>query len=64
MIIREKDRNIEKPGKGACDERKKQRAKRKQEDATEKPQREEKGEEGKEEMVGRTASVVRADLPR
>jgi hypothetical protein len=58
VIIKRKDRDIEKRRKGVCDEREKQRAKRKQEGATEKPQREEKREEGKEEMVGRTASVV------
>ncbi len=52
MNIREKDWNIEKLGKGEYYEREKQRAKRKQEGATEEPQREEKDEKREEEQVG------------
>ena len=51
-VVRRKNRNIEKFREGDSYERKKQRAKRKQEGGTEIPQREKKGEEGKEEMVG------------
>jgi hypothetical protein len=62
--IKRKDRDTGELRKGACDERKKQRNKRNQEGAAEKPQREEKGEKGKDEMVVLTVSLVRADLLR
>jgi hypothetical protein len=44
--------DIERLKRGECYEREKQRGKRKQEGAAEKPQREEKDEEGEEKQVG------------
>lgn len=55
--VRGKDQNIERLKRGECYERKKQRGKGKQEGAAEKPQREEKDEEGEEEQVGWTVSM-------
>jgi hypothetical protein len=52
FFIRGKDQDIERLKRGGCYEREKQRSKGKQEGATEKPQREEKDEEGEEEQVG------------
>jgi hypothetical protein len=52
VFIRWRDQDTESLRRGGCDERKKQRGKGKQEGATEKPQREEKDEEGEEEQVG------------
>jgi len=62
-VARRKNQNIEKFREGDSYERKKQRAERKQEGGTENPQREKKGEEGKEEMVG-CAIRGRAGLSR
>jgi len=53
--IRWKDQDIERLKRGGCYEREKQRGKGKQEGGTEKPQREEKDEEGEEKQVGWTA---------
>jgi len=50
--IRKKDQDIERLKRGGCYEREKQRGKGKQEGAAEKPQREEKGEEGEERSLG------------
>ncbi len=50
--IKGKHQDIERLKRGGCYEREKQRGKGKQEGAAEKPQREEKGEEGEEEQVG------------
>jgi len=61
-VVKRKNRKIEKFREGEPYEREKQRAERKQEGAAEKSQREEKGEEGKEEMVGCAASVVRGQV--
>jgi hypothetical protein len=58
-FIRWKDQDIERLKRGGCYEREKQRGKGKQEGAAEKPQREEKNEEGKEKQVGRTVSMIR-----
>jgi hypothetical protein len=52
FLLRGKDPERERLKRGGCYEREKQRGKGKQEGAAEKPQREEKGEEGKEEQVG------------
>jgi hypothetical protein len=57
-----KDQDTERLKRGGCYEREKQRGKGKQEGATEKPEREEKDEEGKEEQVGQTASMIRGQL--
>jgi hypothetical protein len=46
ISLRWKDQDIEKLKRGGCYEREKQRGEGKQEGATEKPQREEKDEEG------------------
>jgi len=54
-----KDQDIERFKRGGCYEREKQRGKGKQEGAAEKPQGEEKGEEGEEEQVGWTVSMIR-----
>jgi hypothetical protein len=51
--------DIEKLKRGGCYEREKQRGKGKQKSGTEKPQREEKDEEGEEEQVGWTVSMTR-----
>ena len=59
FFIRGKDQDIERLKRGGCYERKKQRGKGKQEGAPEKPQREEKDEEGEEKQVGRTVSMIR-----
>ena len=59
FFIRSKDRDIERLKRGGCYEREKQRGKGKQEGATEKPQREEKDEEGEEEQVGWTVPMIR-----
>jgi hypothetical protein len=58
-FIRGKDQDLEKLKRGGCYEREKQRGKGKQEGATEKPQREEKDEEGEEEQVGWTVPMIR-----
>jgi hypothetical protein len=50
--IRGKDQDIERLKRGGCYEREKKRGKGKQEGAAEKPQREEKGEEGEERPLG------------
>ena len=52
FFIRGKGPDIERLKKGGCYEREKQRGKGKQKGAAEKPQREEKDEEGEEEQVG------------
>jgi hypothetical protein len=62
FFMRGKDPDIEKLKRGGCYEREKQRGKGRQEGATEKPQREEKDEEGEEEQVGRTASMMRGQI--
>ena len=51
--IKWKDPDIERLKRGGCYEREKQRGKGKQEGGAEKPQREEKDEEGEEEQVGK-----------
>ena len=51
--------SIERLKRGGCYEREKQRGKGRQESAAEKPQREEKDEEGEEEQVGWVASMIR-----
>ena len=57
FFIRSKDRDTERLKRGGCYEREKQSGKGKQEGATEKPQREEKDEEGEEEQVGWKVSI-------
>jgi hypothetical protein len=52
FFIRGNDQGIERLREEGCYEREKQRGKGKQEGAAEKPQREEKDEEGEEEQVG------------
>ncbi len=59
FLLRGKDPERERLKRGGCYEREKQRGKGKQEGAAEKPQREEKGEEGEEEQVGWTVSMIR-----
>jgi hypothetical protein len=54
-----KDQDIERLKKGGCYEREKQRIKGKQEGAAVEPQREKKDEEGEEEQVGWTVSMIR-----
>ena len=61
FFIRWKDQDIERLKRGGCYEREKQRGKGEQEDATEKPQREETDEEGEEKQVGWTVSMIRRD---
>jgi hypothetical protein len=53
--------DIERLKRGECYEREKQRFKGRQEGAAEKPQREETDEEGEEEQVGWTVSMIRQD---
>ena len=52
VLIRRKEQGVKKLERGGRYEREKQRGKGKQESATEKPQREEKDEEGEEEQLG------------
>ena len=59
FLVRWKDRDIERLKRGGRYEREKQRGKGKQESGAEKPQREEKDEEGEEEQVGWTVSMIR-----
>ena len=59
ISLRWKDQDIEKLKRGGCYEREKQRGKGKQEGAAEKPQREEKDEEGEEKQVGWRVSMIR-----
>jgi hypothetical protein len=61
FFIRWKDQDIERLKRGGCYEREKQRGKGKQEGATEKPEREEKDEEGEEKQVGWRVSTIRQD---
>ena len=62
FFIGGEDPDIKRLKRGGCYEREKQRGEGKQEDATEKPQREEKDEKGEEEQVGRTASMMRGQI--
>jgi len=59
FFIRRKDQDIERLKRGGYYEREKQRGKGKQEGGTEKPQREEKDEEGEEKQVGWRVSMIR-----
>jgi hypothetical protein len=61
FFIRWKDQDIERLKRGGCYEREKQRVEGKQEGTTEKPQREEKDEEGEKKQVGWTVSMIRQD---
>ena len=53
-----KGQDIERFESGGCGEREKQRLKGKQEGAAEKPKRKEKNEEGKEEQIGWSISMI------
>ena len=59
FFISGKDRDTERLKRGGCYEREKQRGKGEQEGAAEKPQGEEKDEEGEEEQVGWTVPMIR-----
>ena len=61
FFIRSKDQDTERLRRGGCYEREKQRGQGKQEGAAEKPQREEKNEEGEEKQVGWKVAMIRRD---